>query len=79
MLRQGEFLAIHPFREGNARTIKLITDILAVQSNYPALIYDASDTGRQCYIDAAKAAMLQNYNPMIAIITSALKASRQSS
>lgn len=76
---QGEFLAIHPFREGNARTIKLATDILAVQSGRPVLIYDASDTGRLCYIDAAKAAMLQNYNPMIAIMTSALKTSGRSS
>ena len=25
---QGEFLVIHPFREGNARTIKLATNLL---------------------------------------------------
>ena len=76
---QGEFLAIHPFREGNARTIKLVTDVVAVQTGRLALIYDASDAGRDRYIDAAKAAMLQNYDPMIAIITSALSASKQSS
>ena len=76
---QGEFLAIHPFREGNARTIKLITDLLAIQTSRLALIYDASDADRDCYIDAAKAAMLQNYDPMIAIITSALSASKRSS
>lgn len=76
---QGEFLAIHPFREGNARTIKLVTDILAMQSDRPALIYDASESSRNQYIEAAKAAMLQNYNPMIAIMASALKASRRSS
>ena len=29
---QGEFLVIHPFREGNARTIKLLTDLLATQT-----------------------------------------------
>src|SRR5262249_7738894 len=28
---QGEFLVVHPFREGNARTIKLVTDLLAAQ------------------------------------------------
>ncbi len=75
---QGEFLAIHPFREGNARTIKLVTDLLAVQTGRFALIYDPSDIGRNDYIAAAKAAMLQNYDPMIAIIRSTLSASRQS-
>ena len=29
---QGEFLAIHPFREGNARTIKLMNNLLAAQT-----------------------------------------------
>lgn len=75
---QGEFLAIHPFREGNARTIKLVTDLLAVQTGRLALVYDPSDAGRDRYIEAAKAAMLQNYEPMIAIIASALSASRRS-
>ena len=28
---QGEFLVIHPFREGNARTIKLATDLVALR------------------------------------------------
>ena len=75
---QGEFLAIHPFRDGNARTIKLVTDLLAVQTGRFALIYDPSDTGRDQYINAAKSAMIQNYDPMIAVITAALNASKQS-
>ncbi|MDO8648345.1 MAG: Fic family protein [Candidatus Peregrinibacteria bacterium] len=75
---QGEFLAIHPFREGNARTIKLATDLLAVQTGRLALIYDASDAGRDRYIEAAKAAILQNYDPMASMITSALNASKRS-
>lgn len=76
---QGEFLAIHPFREGNARTIKLVTDLLAVQTGRLALIYDASDAGRDDYIAAAKAAMLQNYDPMTSVIISALNTSKRSS
>ena len=50
---QGEFLAVHPFREGNARTIKLMTDLLATQTGRPLLVYDASDEGRRHYIEAA--------------------------
>lgn len=75
---QGEFLAIHPFREGNARTIKLVTNLLAVQTGRLPLAYDASDGGRDRYIEAAKSAMLKKYDPMIAIMKDALIASKPS-
>lgn len=75
---QGEFLAIHPFREGNARTIKLVTNLLAVQTGRLPLAYDSSDEGRDRYIDAAKAAMLKEYDLMIALMKSALNASKPS-
>ncbi|MBU0766456.1 Fic family protein [Patescibacteria group bacterium] len=71
---QGEFLAIHPFREGNARTIKLVTDILAVQTGRLPLIYDMTNVGCEKYIEAAKAAMLKEYDPMTTIIQKALAA-----
>lgn len=76
---QGEFLAIHPFREGNARTIKLVTNLLAVQTGRLPLMFDASDSGRDQYIEAAKAAMLKDYGPMVTVIKKALNASKQSS
>mgnify|MGYP002344372499 FL=1 len=69
---QGEFLVIHPFREGNARTIKLLTNLLAVQAGRPPLIYDASEEGQQEYIDAAKNAFKRDYRKMAAIIRLAL-------
>lgn len=72
---QGEFLAIHPFREGNARTIKLMTNLLAVQTKRLPLKYDASGKGQSRYIAAAKAAMLKDYQPMVEIITGALSLS----
>lgn len=76
---QGEFLAIHPFREGNARTIKLISDLLALQTDRPILRYDMSEHGRQEYIDAAKGAFAEkDYKPMTAIVQKALIAARQS-
>lgn len=75
---QGEFLSIHPFREGNARTIKLVTDLLGVQTDRPLMIYDDSDVGRTCYIEAAKAALVQDFGPMTLVITEALTAARHS-
>lgn len=75
---QGEFLAIHPFREGNARTIKLVTDLLGAQTNRPLLIYNDSDAGKSRYINAAKAALVQDFDPMTLVIKDALTAARRS-
>jgi cell filamentation protein len=74
---QGEFLVIHPFREGNARTIKVLTNLLAIQTGRPLLKYDPSETGGQRYIEAAKAAFKKDYGPMIDVIRHALAAARQ--
>jgi len=75
---QGEFLAIHPFREGNARTIKLVTDLLAVQIGRLPLVYDDSDAGRQHYIEAAATAILKDFDPMVHLIKEAFNASKPS-
>ncbi len=75
---QGEFLAIHPFREGNARTIKLVTDLLGAQTDRPLLTYDDSDMGRTGYIDAAKAGLIQDFGLMTLVIKEALTAARHS-
>jgi cell filamentation protein len=73
---QGEFLVIHPFREGNARTIKLLTNILAVQTDRPLLAYDSGEEGQRLYIAAAMAAFKRHYDPMAEIIQHALKRAR---
>jgi cell filamentation protein len=74
---QGEFLVIHPFREGNARTIKLLTDLLAAQTGRPLLKYDQDDAGRERYIRAASRAFRRNYEPMVEVIRQALFAGKQ--
>lgn len=71
-LIHGEFLTIHPFREGNARTIKVLTDLYAVQSGRQFLIYDQSEVGQTEYINAAIAAMNHDLIPMGTIIHEAL-------
>lgn len=77
---QGEFLVIHPFREGNARTIKLATDLLAMQSGRPPLEYDHSnDDAVRSYIAAAKAAFRRNYEPLARIIREALDRAKRTS
>jgi cell filamentation protein len=74
---QGEFLVVHPYREGNARTIKLMTDLLAAQTERPLLVYDDSDAGRDKYILAASQSFRKNYRPMVEVIRSALAEARR--
>ncbi len=69
---QGEFLVVHPFREGNARTIKLMSDLLAAQTGRPLLVYDQTESGQKQYIFAASQAFAKNYEPLRAIIQVAL-------
>lgn len=70
-------LVVHPFREGNARTIKLLTDLLAAQTGRPLLTYDQSDQGRERYIHAASMAFRKDYRPMVEVIRQALAAGRR--
>ena len=67
---------IHPFREGNARTVKLFTNLLAAETNRPPLRYDQTDAGREAYILAASQAFQRNYRPMVEIIRQALAAAQ---
>jgi fido (protein-threonine AMPylation protein) len=75
---QGEFLVIHPTREGNARTIKLLTNLLAAQSGRPLLVYDQTAEGTRRYIEAAEAAFKREYAPMVKIIRAALTEGQKS-
>lgn len=73
---QGEVLTIYPFREGNARAIKLLTDLLTVQTSRPLLVYDDSPGGVDAYIAGAKAAFKREYAPLATLIREALARSR---
>ena len=74
---QGEFLAVHPFREGNARTIKLATDLLAAQTGRALLVYDATDAAAEAYIAAAAAALHRgDCDPLKRLISEALDRAR---
>ncbi|MBU2552841.1 MAG: Fic family protein [Bacteroidetes bacterium] len=66
-----EFNAIHPFREGNGRTIRLFLDLLALANSY-SLIDFGKSTKRQ-YIEACIAGMNQDYSKMKSVIYKGLK------
>jgi fido (protein-threonine AMPylation protein) len=69
-------LTIHPFREGNTRTIKPLTDLLAAQTGRPLLAYDNSSRGANAYVAAAKKAFKRDRTALTTLIAEALERSR---
>jgi len=64
-----ELIIIHPFREGNGRTARLLADLMAMQANRPPLDYNAIDQtknkiGFENYISAIHAGLECNYEPI---------------
>lgn len=60
---------IHPFREGNGRTARLLADLMAMQSKKPPLNFSAIDQtenlkGFEQYIAAIHAGFNGEYEPI---------------
>lgn len=66
-----EFNAIHPFREGNGRTIRLFLDLMTFRHGY--LFIDYAKSSQKNYIKACVAGMRKEYKPMTKIIYRGLK------
>ena len=66
-----ELNAIHPFREGNGRTIRLFLDLIAYCAGYQPI--DWSVASQKEYIHACVQGMAQEYQPMKKIIYAGLK------
>lgn len=62
----NEFIALHPFREGNGRTIRLFLDLLANSLNYHPIIWNKRT--HQEYIEACVKGMVQEHDLMASII-----------
>jgi len=66
-----EFNAIHPFREGNGRTIRLFLDLLALENDYDLI--DFGKTTKKSYIEACIAGMSGNCSKMKSVIYKGLR------
>ena len=67
----GELLFIHPFREGNGRTARLLADMMAQKQGYARLRWERVGRERfDDYVNAVHQAALGNRPPMEAIIRS---------
>ena len=61
----GELNALHPFREGNGRTIRIFLQQLAIQAGYELAYHEANEDE---LLQADIAAFFGNYEPLIAIL-----------
>jgi len=59
-----ELILIHPFREGNGRLARLLSDVMAVQAGFEPLDYGSWENNRSQYIAAIHHGMLMDYRPM---------------
>lgn len=66
----NELIAIHPFREGNGRTIRLFIDLIADQCGFSPITYPKS---KKTYFAACRAGMRGDQNPMEKIMLEGLK------
>jgi cell filamentation protein len=70
-LVHAELLFIHPFREGNGRTARLLANLMAAKAGYKLLeLENFSKAKFESYVKAVKMAANKNYEPMEKIIRS---------
>lgn len=62
-----EFIAVHPFREGNGRVIRLYIDMLVEHLDLRPIDWESGD-----YLAACRRGMSKDYEPMIKIILSSI-------
>jgi cell filamentation protein len=74
---QAELLLVHPFREGNGRTARWVTDLMAQQAGLPALHYLFRGRGRRReeeeYLAAVRAGYAARYEPLAAFLRRAVE------
>lgn len=65
----GEFLFIHPFREGNGRTARILANLMVRKQGYKGLNFDKiSEKVFPKYVSAVQMVADKNYEPMEKII-----------
>lgn len=71
-----ELVLIHPFRDGNGRLSRLLSQLMALQAGLPLLNFSAiKGRQRENYFAAVRAGMGRNYAPMIEVFRKVVKTS----
>jgi cell filamentation protein len=65
----AELLVIHPFREGNGRTARILANLMARKQGYAALQFEkVGEKEFEIYVNAVQKSVQKDYNPMIDFI-----------
>lgn len=71
-----ELVLIHPFREGNGRLSRLLSQLMALQAGLPLLNFSSiKGKQREAYFAAVRAGMGRDFAPMIEIFRKVVEAS----
>jgi len=66
----NEFLAIHPFREGNGRTAFLLANLILMQDDFiPLRLFDQRRQGGRYYAGCEAGRLRKDYVPMATLIS----------
>jgi len=69
-----ELLLIHPFREGNGRTARMLATLMALQADLPPLDFSLiHGAQRERYFAAVQAGLDKNYEPMEKVFCSVIQ------
>lgn len=61
----AELVLIHPFREGNGRTARIVSILMALQAGLPLLDFSViAEEKKQDYFAAVQSGLDRNYQPM---------------
>ena len=72
-----EFVLIHPFREGNGRLARLISQLMALQGQLPLLDFSLiAREQKESYFSAIRQGLNDDYEPMKAIFSEIIATSR---
>ena len=67
----GELLFIHPFREGNGRTVRILANLMARKQGYDALLFEKiNKKSFDTYVKAIQKSAEKDYALMVALISS---------
>jgi cell filamentation protein len=73
----AELLLIHPFREGNGRLARWVSDLMALQADLPTPDYGFTGPGavkrRTAYLDAVTKGYIRDYEPLAGFFVAALE------
>ncbi|HEY9724047.1 MAG TPA: Fic family protein, partial [Oscillatoriaceae cyanobacterium] len=75
----SEFLAIHPFREGNGRVAQMMGDWVALQAGLPPINYgiDEDSEKKDAYILALHQGYDQDYAPLAQFVQGGIERSQR--